>query len=322
MRQIGAIMRKGMSSMSKLPRLARAERVKVLVASAAIVAIMLAATIPSCGSRLLGSMVGAGVDAVLWGASLGGASDPVTLDEPIDLQEVYDAGDVRDLSVEWRGGVMRMQRGSDDAVRVRIEVPAGSYEMDPSNPSCALSDGTLTIDDGLPGSDNGRPYPNASLTITLPASAGFAFDHVELVTVTAVVHMQGLACDALEVANVDGSVSFDSPCVRAMEVSDVDGTLEMSDAAVCTLEVNTVDGTQSLSFADELPARIEVSSVDGETQITIPEGAGFALSTDVLSSVRSDLPHPLEKTDEGAYIFGDGATAITVDGIDAELHLM
>lgn len=298
-------------TMRAFDHLTRAEKAKVVVAVVLIA--------PCIGFPL---MVAASHGALDIDLSLSGCSssgEPTTLAEPVSEHASFAADGVRGLDVTWHGGSLVVERGPVDAVEVSEEVPAGTYEMDPTRATFTMRGDTLVVDDGLPGSDGGRAYPDMRLTITLPQDGAPVLGSVELATDSARVSVGDLSCEKLAVSSVSASVELSGVTADGVELADVSGSYALSASTVGELEVNTVSGSQTLEFGDDLPRSLRVSSVSGDTKLTLPADAGFTLHVPEALGPDLRLRDGVTRQDETTYRSGDGALDVTLDSVGGTL---
>lgn len=302
-------------TMRAFDHLTRAEKAKVVVAA---VLIVLFIGFPLMVAASHGSL---DIDLSLSGCSSPGlaAGEPTTLADPISEHASFATDEVRGLDVTWHGGSLVVERGPVDAVKVREEVPAGTYEMDPTRATFTMRGDTLVVDDGLPGSDGGRTYPDMRLTITLPQDSTPALGRTELATDSAQVSVGGLSCEKLAVSSVSASVELSGITADGVELSDVSGSYALSASAIGELEVSTVSGSQTLAFGDDLPRSLRVSSVSGDTRLTLPTDAGFTLHVPEALGPDLRLRDGVTRQDETTYRSGDGALDVTLDAVGGTL---
>ena len=304
------------------------EKVKVAVA-AVVIAILLLLPI---GFLLRGGWGGAGVQwisgivsrAVSSSRSQGSPASSafVTLDEPYEQSATFQASEVRSLDLEWLGGSLSVVPGASDTLVVHVEVPAGSYELDPLKASFAMHGDTLVVDDGLPSDTHGKDYPPMHLTVELPAGKDWSLENMAIASVASDVELTGVTCDALTLDSVDAQYKIKELNAQTVICNGVAESVELSGWVAERLEFNTVDGTQTLVLADGLPDELAVSSIDAVTNLSLAEGSGFTLDvTEMTIDIQSELGEGLERTSDGNYEYGDGSSRVTISGLDASVHL-
>lgn len=280
----------------------RDEKTKAAVAGALIAVLLAVPVVFIATGGWLGAargVTGSALDGLVRRLSWHG---DVTLDESIDKSAVYAASEVRGLDVTWQGGSVRMERGASDELSVHASLPAGTYDMDPTGVSFGLrDDGTLVIDDGLPGVDNGLAYPDLQLVIQLPADEAWAADQVSFEGVVADVDASGLACHTLSLSGVSGDAD-----IRAAIEKDV--------------TVDTVSGGVTLAPTGVLPASARVETVSGDVTLDVAEGAGMTLRFDTVSGGFSDSVGS-DAADGSVLTYGDGTADVTVGTVSGSLRV-
>lgn len=309
-------------------KLTTSEKIKVAVA-AAVIAILLFMPIwfllrggwSGAGARWISEIVSRAVSSTRSQGS-SASSAFVTLDEPYEQSASFQASEVRNLDLEWRSGSLSVVPGTGDRLVVHVEVPAGSYELDPLEASFTMRGDTLVVDDGLPSDTRGKDYPPMRLTVELPAGKDWSLEDVAIASVSSDAELIGVACDSVTLDSVDAQYKIEGIDAQTVTCSGVDESVELSGRVAERLEFNTVDGTQTLALVDGLPKELAVSSIDAVTNLSLAKGSGFTLDvTEATIDVQSELGEGLERTGEGMYIYGDGSSHVTIDGLDASIHL-
>ena len=309
-------------------KLTTSEKIKVAIAAAVIV-ILLSMPIgfllrggwSGVGARWISEIVSRAVSSARSQGS-SASSDFVTLDEPYEQGATFQASEVQNIDLEWRGGALSVVAGTSDKIVVHVAVPAGSYELDPLKASFAMHGDTLVVDDGLPSDTRGAEYPPMSLTVELPAGEDWSLEDLTIASVVSDVELTGVTCDALALDSVDARYEIEGLNARTVVCNGVDESVELSGRVAECLEFNTVDGTQTLELADGLPEELTVSTIDTVTNLTLTEDTGFTLDvTETTIDVQSELGEGFERTGEGVYIYGAGSSLVTIDGLDASIHL-
>lgn len=143
-----------------------------------------------------------------------------------------------------------------------------------------------------------------------------------IASVSSDAELIGVACDSVTLDSVDAQYKIEGIDARTVTCNGVDESVELSGRVAERLEFNTVDGTQTLALVDGLPKELAVSSIDAVTNLSLAKGSGFTLDvTEATIDVQSELGEGLERTGEGMYVYGDGSSHVTIDGLDASIHL-
>lgn len=309
-------------------KLTTSEKIKVAVAAAVIgmlllmpIGFLLRGGWSGVGARWISEIVSHAVSSTRSQGS-SASSAAVTLDEPYEQSASFQASEVRNLDLEWRSGSLSVVPGTSDRLVVHVEVPAGAYELDPLQASFTMRGDTLVIDDGLPSDTRGKDYPPMCLTVELPAGGDWSLEDVAIASVSSDVELTGVACDSLTLDSVDAQYKIEGIDARTVVCNGVDESVELSGYVSERLEFNTVDGMQELELADGLPKELAVSSIDAVTNLSLTEDTGFTLDvTETTIDVQSELGEGFERTGNGIYEYGDGSSLVTIDGLDASIHL-
>lgn len=306
-----------------MAKLTKREKIKVGVAAVLIALLIGCPVVFAINGGWMGSVLSmldnlhiAGV-----GSGRGGASDPVTLAEPIDEQRSFAAADVRAIRLMWHGGEINVVPTDGSEVTIRAELDAGTYALALNNVTYELRDGTLTVDDHLPDDDvDGADYPPARLTVGVPASAWESIGKLELQSVCAAIKVDGATARELNVDTVSSSCDLAGISAQSVAVGTVSGAVNLAGTVSDDLDVETVSGASTLTFGDALPGQVDVSTVSGAVSLQVPDSAGFTLETDTVSGGIT-AEQDLQVAGEGRYTYGDGAAHISVETVSGSLQL-
>ena len=262
---------------------------------------------------------------LLWGMSFDGFSfSPVSIsigdsdmkDANVAArgEEVHvDASKVKDLDILWVAGNITVQPGDvEDIVfsesGVRDERYAMVWKQTGSKLTiqfCKNSVSEINLDDTL----------TKDLTITVP---------------------RDWTCNGLDVDAAAANVDVNDLIIREVDIDGASGECDFRNCDVGTIDLDTASGdvkfygslqeldcdAASASFYAELtnvPTRIDMDSMSGDLDITLPADSGFSVSMDAMSG---DFSSDFETTiRNGSYVHGDGACRIDFDGMSGDLNI-
>lgn len=148
---------------------------------------------------------------------------------------------------------------------------------------------------------------------------------------------QGWVCDSLELDTASTDLTVRDMIIREMEIDSASGTANFENCTVSSLDVDTASGdvtfTGSLNELDfeaasasftgvleNVPNLIKMDSMSGDLTLTLPEGAGFTVSLDAMSSdFSSDFPTVKKNK---SYVCGDGHCKIDVDAMSGDVSIL
>ncbi|MEI3093373.1 MAG: DUF4097 family beta strand repeat-containing protein [Oscillospiraceae bacterium] len=148
---------------------------------------------------------------------------------------------------------------------------------------------------------------------------------------------RGWVCDSLELDTASTDLTVRDMIIREMEIDSASGTAKFENCTVSSLDVDTASGdvtfsgslneldfeAASASFTgvlENVPNLIKMDSMSGDLTLTLPEGAGFTVSLDAMSSdFSSDFPTVKKNK---SYVCGDGHCKIDVDAMSGDVSIL
>ena len=97
----------------------------------------------------------------------------------------------------------------------------------------------------------------------------------------------------------------------------VSGNLDFN-GSLDKLDFNGVSAQANLVLINQ-PKSIQLESVSGDLNLTLPEDCGFTLDKDSLSGRVSSELETTEK--DGKIVHGDGSCKIEVEGVSSSVHI-
>lgn len=143
-------------------------------------------------------------------------------------------------------------------------------------------------------------------------------------------------CDSLELDAASTELTVRDLTIREVEIDTASGTGRFDGCTVSTLDVDTASGdvtfTGSLGELEfdaasagfvgvlsNVPDRINVDSMSGDLDITLPEDAGFTVNMDTMSGdFSSDFP---TTSKNGSHICADGRCKIIVSAMSGDVTI-
>jgi len=237
--------------------------------------------------------------------------------EPIasgnDASSSFDPAAVREIEIEWAAGTITICPDDDTDV---IRVTEDNLQNEKYAMSCFLKDGELSIrfskdDFRLSIGDDMQK----NLTIQVPA--GWACGSLEIDAASADLKVNSLTLENVDFDGASGVCAFENCVVGSMDVDTASGDIHFS-GSLKTLDLDAA----SASFYGNLvtpPRRIDVDSMSGNLELTLPADAGFTARVEGLSSrFSSDFETVIQN---GSYIHGDGSCSITVDAMSGDVTI-
>lgn len=229
----------------------------------------------------------------------------------------FDPRQIREIDIEWVAGTITIEQAAVDTIQVT--------ESDPAEAKYAMvwkqTNDKLVI----------RFCENTKLDFNF----GITFNDVIHKDLTILVPM-GWECDSLEVDAASASLEVYNLTVKEVDFDGASGICSFANCVIDELDVDTASGDiaffGSLDVLDcdaasasvnavfeNVPKRIDMDSMSGDLDITLPSSAGFTVSMDALSSdFYSDFGYSQNKN---GYYRGNGECKITMDAMSGDLYI-
>ncbi len=148
---------------------------------------------------------------------------------------------------------------------------------------------------------------------------------------------RGWVCDSLELDAASTDLTVRDMIIREMEIDSASGTAKFENCTVSSLDVDiafedvTFSGSlneldfeaASASFTgvlENVPNLVKMDSMSSDLTLTLPEGAGFTVSLDAMSSdFSSDFPTVKKNK---SYVCGDGHCKIDVNAMSCDVSIL
>lgn len=244
-----------------------------------------------------------------------------TYEESIELipgsTQHFSAEQVTDLNIEWAAGSITIQPGDVDEITVsESEVTDKDYVM-----VCKQKGSTLTIAFCKESTINfnfGITVNNLmdkDLHITVPRD--WICDSLDIDAASATLDVYDLKIREVEFDGASGTCEFTRCTVDKLDLDTASGDVRF----VGSLDILDCDAASASVYAelDNIPSRMDMDSMSGDLDITLPESAGFTVTMDGMSS---DFTSDFETTiSNGSYICGDGSCRINVDAMSGDVNI-
>jgi len=229
-------------------------------------------------------------------------------------KDTFAASEVRDIEIEWVAGEILIQPGSTDQITVKEDgVSDLKYAM-----VLRQSGDTLKIQFceeaiGNYFGVNTRTDLEKDLTILVPPD--WVCESLEIDCTSATVEVNDLSIREVDFDGASGACEFENCTVEEMDIDTASGDVRF----IGSLDMLDCDAASASVYAvlTNIPRRLDMDSMSGDLEITLPQNAGFTLSMDAMSS---DFQSDFETTvKNGNYICGDGYCRINVDALSGDV---
>lgn len=228
------------------------------------------------------------------------------------VSTALDAEEIRELEIEWVAGNITILPKAD-TTQITITEPRqtqSKYQM-----RCTQSGSKLEIQFWQQDLVMHSTDISKDLTITVPTD--WICQELDIDAASANVQISDLTIDTVEFDGASGICTFTDCRVDNLDMDTASGDIRFT-GALDVLECDAMSANCTLSVTN-CPRRIDVSSMSGDVDLTLPDGCGFTAIVDAMSSeFTSDFPTTITN---GHHVHGDGSCHIQVDGMSGDITI-
>ena len=236
-----------------------------------------------------------------------------------DFPEKYSAGDavytdeVKKLDIEWISGDVTVKVYDGDEVKLE---ESGAIDEDADKMRTYLGDGTLYVRYAKSGMRWFGSIFSKSLTLYLPEKYASALDKITLNAVSSDVKTEGdIVCREFRFEGVSGKISMPSLSCDTVDIDTVSGNVTIS-GKIGKIDVDAVSSNLTLRLSDA-PRNVDMSTVSGRVDMTIPEDCGFSADLDSVSGVIRINSQNVGKS----HVRGDGASIFDFESVSGDVRI-
>lgn len=235
-----------------------------------------------------------------------------SFDAPEVSGNKFNAGEIDRLKIEWAAGSIVLVPVEGNKISITEELLGGDESM------VLKKDGsTLYVQycEGAVGISFGSGSLKKNLYITVPQD--WECKELEIDAASATVQVENLTIEEVESSTASGAHTFTNCQVGTLKMETVSGDLNFT-GTLEKLDFNGVSAQLDLALTNA-PKSIELESVSGDLNLTLPESCGFTVDKDTVSGrFSSELPTTEQN---GKIVYADGHCEIEVEGVSASVHI-
>lgn len=231
-------------------------------------------------------------------------------------KDTFSPADIREIEIEWAAGEILIQPGNGDVITVEEDgVTEEKYAMVLRQENRTLKiqfckDETYSFF-GI----HTTSIPSKDLTITVPRD--WVCESLEIDAASATVEVNDLYIREVDFDGASGVCEFENCVVDEIDLDTASGDIRF----VGELSILDCDSASAKIYAviNSIPSRIDINTMSGDVDLTLPESAGFSLAMDTMNG---DFNSEFETTlKNGNYVCGDGHCRINVDAMSGDVTI-
>ena len=255
------------------------------------------------------------VDIVDTGASIEETSVFVEIAEP-GQKNSFHASEVTELEIEWVAGEILIQPGNTDQITVREDdVSDAKYAMVLNQKGDELKISFCEENVSSYFGVNTRSDLSKDLTITVPRD--WVCESLSIDCASATVEVNDMTIREVDFDGASGTCEFENCTVDEMDIDTASGDIRFIGA----LDILDCDAASASVYAvlPNTPSRLDMDSMSGDLDITLPPDAGFTVTMDGMNSDFSSDFETIVKN--GNQVCGDGRCRINIDAMSGDVTI-
>lgn len=234
-----------------------------------------------------------------------------TTEAPVVSRNHFNAEEIDRLNIDWAAGkiVILPVEGSEIAVTEELlgEEDEMVLKLDGSTLYVEYSENAVSLNFGSINKKN--------LYITVPQD--WVCKELDIDAASATVQAERLTIQKAASSTASGDHTFRDCKVEQLTLETVSGNLDYS-GTLDKLDFGGVSAQADVVLTN-FPKSIDVETVSGDVNLTLPKECGFTLEKD---SVSGHFSSELEtRKENGKYVYGDGQCKIDVEGVSASITI-
>ncbi len=231
-------------------------------------------------------------------------------------KDYFSPQEITEIEIEWVAGDILIQAADTDRITVKED-----HSGDPKYNMVLKKKGSeLDIqfcEEGVASyfGINTRSDVEKDLTITVPKD--WICESLDIECALAKVEVNDLTIREVDFDGASGSCEFENCTVEEIDIDTASGDVRF----IGSLNMLDCDAASASVYAvlSNTPSRLDMDTMSGNLDITLPEGAGFALTMDSAArNFESDFETVLKN---GSYVSGDGSCRINVDALSGNVAI-
>ena len=236
-----------------------------------------------------------------------------SFEAPLENEYEFDAREIDRLKIDWAAGKIVIVPVEGKNISVTEELLGTDKTMvlkkDGSTLYVQYCEGAIGLSFGSGSSLKKNLY------VCVPQD--WDCKELEIDAASAIVQVENLTIEELASSTASGTHTFTNCQVEKLKMETVSGNLDFN-GSLDKLDFNGVSAQANLVLINQ-PKSIQLESVSGDLNLTLPEDCGFTLDKDSLSGRVSSELETTEK--DGKIVHGDGSCKIEVEGVSSSVHI-
>lgn len=230
-------------------------------------------------------------------------------------KNTFSATEVREIEIEWVAGDILIQPHDTDTITVRED---GNFDAKYAMVlSCREGELKIKFCENTASKIGINNLNNLSKDLTIYVPRDWQCESLELDVAAAKVEVNDMTIQEVDFDGASGACEFENCTVKELDIDTASGDVRF----IGELDILDCDAASASVYAvlSNTPSRLNMDSMSGDLDITLPTDTGFTLSMNAMSSdFSSDFETSMKN---GNYVCGDGRCRINVDCMSGDVTI-
>lgn len=243
-------------------------------------------------------------------------AETIVVGPELGEKSTFSASEISELEIDWVAGEILIQPGDSDQITVREDnVSEAKYAMVLQQRGEKLK--IVFCEEGV-GNFIGFNTSNElikDLTITVPKD--WVCESLDIECASATVEVNDMVIREVDFDGASGACEFENCTVDEIDIDTASGDIRF----IGSLDILNFDAASASVYAvlSNTPSRLDMDSMSGDLDITLPGDAGFTLAMDGMSmDFSSDFETTLKNNN---HVCGDGRCRINIDAMSGDVTI-
>ena len=224
------------------------------------------------------------------------------------------AEQIRDIEIQWVAGKILIQPMDIEEIKFSESTVADIKDT----LVWKMHGNTLSIafcEDAVGNFIGFRNTANLSKDLTLYVPRDWTCDSLKIAAASATLEANDLRINEVELDTASGACKFDNCIVKELDLDTASGDIRFYGF----LDILDCDAASASVYAilTNVPSRMDMDSMSGNLDITLPDGAGFIANVEGLSAhFSTDFE---TTTRNGSHVHGDGHCRISLSAMSGDV---
>lgn len=228
-----------------------------------------------------------------------------------------DAAGIRDLEIDWVAGQITISPAENTS---QIVVTESGVSEETHQMVCKQTGSTLKIEfseEDITSVFGININSTLSKDLEIFVPADWVCEELSIEAASASVNVTNMTINSVEFDGASGICTFEDCMVKTMELETASGDVNFT-GTLDTLSCDSMSAKCRLVLKN-IPTRLDLSTMSGDLDITLPDYCGFTVSMDAMSSnFSSEFP---TTTVNGNHVYGDGSCRISIDAMSGDVTI-